>query len=143
MIESLLPDEILALTIYGEARGESIDGQVAVAWVVMNRLSLLPGRYKNVKDVCLKPLQFSCWNSDDPNRKILEEMATEIENGTITNDLYKQCLVIARNIRNFIDNTHGATNYLTKNLYTSDKCPRWAIGVKLTATIGNHVFMKL
>jgi N-acetylmuramoyl-L-alanine amidase len=52
----------LARTLYGEARGEPTEGQIAVAWVIL--LSLEGA----VAQVCLAPWQFSCWNQGDPNR---------------------------------------------------------------------------
>jgi len=50
--------EILAKTVYGEARGESYTGQVAIAAVVMNRVKspLFPN---NVKDVVFQPRAFT------------------------------------------------------------------------------------
>lgn len=50
--------DILAKTIYGEARGESYTGQVAVGAVVMNRVksSLFPN---NVEDVVFQPRAFT------------------------------------------------------------------------------------
>jgi spore germination cell wall hydrolase CwlJ-like protein len=30
--------DVLTCTVYGEARGESEDGQAAVAWVIQNRV---------------------------------------------------------------------------------------------------------
>lgn len=69
--------DILARTIYGEARGESISGQEAIASVILNRVAFAKrrGRYwwgNTIAGVCLAPWQFSCWNENDPNRKIIE-----------------------------------------------------------------------
>jgi len=53
--------DVLTRTVYGEVRGESEAGQAAVAWVIRNRVA--KGRAqmgKTIKDVCLKPSQFSC-----------------------------------------------------------------------------------
>ena len=58
----------LAKTIYGEARGESIETMFAVGWVIRNRLQS-KRHGKTYKDVVLQPKQFSCWNKGDTNYK--------------------------------------------------------------------------
>ena len=59
---------IMAKTIWGEARGEGRNGQVAVAWVIRNRAEH-GGWYGNtIRSVCLHPFQFSCWNNNDSNK---------------------------------------------------------------------------
>ena len=50
---------ILARTLYMEARGEGDVGLNMVLTVIWNRAG---GKAENLADVCLKPLQFSCWN---------------------------------------------------------------------------------
>ena len=62
--------DILARTLWGEARGESLAGQIAVAWTIRNRVN--DGKDKSwwgegYAGVCQKPYQFSCWNRNDPN----------------------------------------------------------------------------
>ena len=69
--------DILARTIYGEARGESISGMEAVASVVLNRVAFANrrGRFwwgNSIAEVCRAPKQFSCWNqlpADLPGRR--------------------------------------------------------------------------
>jgi len=76
----------LAKTIYGEARGESIETMLAVGWVIRNRLHTK--RYGDTyKDVVLQPKQFSCWNKNDPNYKKIK--------GTITGNLWEVCIGVA------------------------------------------------
>ena len=65
-------EDILARTLYGEARGEKIAGMEAIASVILNRLAF--SRQKNgywwgntITEICRKPYQFSCWNQDDVN----------------------------------------------------------------------------
>src|SRR5688572_17412765 len=67
--------DAMARTLYGEARGEPEAGQIAVAWVIRNRVTTdLRGDKKpdwwgeGVQGVCVNPSQFSCWRTDDPNR---------------------------------------------------------------------------
>jgi len=141
----LLPDEVLALTIWGEARGESIEGQVAVANVIMNRWRANPSKYKSVIDVCLEKRQFSCWNEDDINRNKINSLAEKLNKGAIPTEL-KQFLYIARGVLgfNFYDNTKGSKHYITRSLYDSESRPLWA---KHPLTdpirIGNHVFFNV
>jgi N-acetylmuramoyl-L-alanine amidase len=134
--------ETLGLTIYGEARGEPIEGQVGVACVIHNRVC--SKQYKNYKEVCLAPQQFSCWNKNDPNYPILIELATKMTNNELVNDpAIRQCLWVAEAIINGIihDNTKGSVNYMTNSLYESLKCPLWAKTLKVGARLGNHVFL--
>ena len=63
----------LAKTIYGEARGESIETMFAIGWVIRNRVQAK--RYGSTyKDVVLQLKQFSCWNKDDHNYKVIREV---------------------------------------------------------------------
>lgn len=145
-LDGLTNEEILGLTIYGEARGESIEGQTAVGCVVRNRLTIGVSKYKSYHDVCLEPFQFSCWNSNDPNKKILMALASDLVAGRPFNDLnYQQCLFIALGIVNWKikDNVNTARNYMTKSLFESDKRPGWAKNPIKVTTIGNHNFLLL
>src|SRR5258708_99434 len=68
--------EIVARTVWGEARGEGVDGWVAVASVIKNRAAH-PGWWgRDFKSVCLKRAQFSSWNIDDRNRPKMLALAT-------------------------------------------------------------------
>ena len=49
---------IMAKTIWGEARGESHNGQVAVAWVIRNRAERGGWWGNTIREVCLKDQQF-------------------------------------------------------------------------------------
>ena len=51
---------IIADTIYMESRGENQWGRRAVATVIWNRSK---NTCESFREVCLKPKQFSCWNS--------------------------------------------------------------------------------
>ena len=123
--------DILARTIYGEARGESKHGKYAIALVVYNRyISHKWFAGKTIADTCLKARQFSCWNTDDPNCEKIKKLTTEQlrDYYTIAEDVIKgKC----------IDITHGATHYHTKAIN-----PRWARGKSSCAVIGNHIFYK-
>jgi len=141
-LSSLSSIEILGLTIIGESRGESIAGQVAVGCVIRNRTR----SGKTYEEVCLAPKQFSCWNEDDPNRALLEELAGILINGQFIADPYlKQCMFVAQGIveNELLDNTNGAMNYLTSKLFFDGKVPSWAKQAKNLKTIGNQVFFNV
>ena len=53
--------EALTLTLYGEARGEPIEGLIGVAMVIRNRVRDKYRGAVNYEEVCLAPAQFSCW----------------------------------------------------------------------------------
>ena len=121
-------NDLLARTIYGEARGEGKKGMQAVANVVMNRVKKGGWWGASIKDVVLKPYQFSCWNENDPNRAIILKatdaqlkQAREIADAAIAGTLP--------------DITGGATHYHAKSI-----TPYWAASLTKTASIGNHVF---
>ena len=126
---------VLAQTLYGEARGETVRGKEAVAAVILNRVDR--ARQKNgywwgnsVTQVCRKPWQFSCWNKADPNREKIEAV-------TLANKNFACCLRIARRAINggLEDPTKGATHYHAKSAN-----PAWARGRPPSAEIGNHLF---
>lgn len=121
---------VLACTIWGEARGESIAGQEAVAAVIINRARLPRWWGRTVKDVCLKPGQFSCWNADDPNRVKLDHLSDD-------DPAFATALRIARRAMAGVlaDPTRGATHY-----HTLEASPRWARRHAPCAEIGHHVF---
>jgi len=127
--------DVLARTLWGEARNQGTHGMQAVANVVMNRTDHAQekGRFwwgNNVIQVCQKPYQFSCWNRNDPNFKKVQSVDES--------DLYFASAVrIARRavIGALNDITNGATHYHTKNI-----APYWAKGRTPCAEIGSHVF---
>jgi hypothetical protein len=141
--EKLSDSEILFLTIVGEARGESIEGQVAVGNVIVNRALK---RQKSIKEICLSPFQFSCWNENDPNRKVLISLAEIILKGNYNFPDYKQIQWIVEGLLGgkLKDNTRGSDHYMTSSLFNSDKRPSWARApLKDPIVIGNHTFLNV
>lgn len=136
-ITALADDVVIGLTLYGEARGEGPEGRIAVANVIRNRAQQ---RKLTPRAVCLQPLQFSCWNEHDPNRDLLLATAAAPSIGP----LVRECRWIAQGLiaDAFVDNTHGATHYLTLALLESHP-PSWAKGQRVLTTIGHHAFMRV
>lgn len=122
--------DVLARTLWGEARGEGRAGMQAVACVILNRASD-PGWWgRSVAEVCLKPWQFSCWLQSDPNRpKLLAVTAGE--------RVFAQAQQIARAALagELADYTFGATHY-----HVIDIAPAWAAGHTPCVLIGRHAF---
>ena len=144
-----LPDklssiDILALTILGEARGEMVEGQIAVGCVIRNRLHTHPSKYKTYKDVCLESKQFSCWNENDPNRKFLLNIGESMLNEEINDPLIRQAIWIARGITDWyiIDNTKGSEFYMTRKLFDTSR-PVWARNSRNELDFGRHVFFNI
>ena len=122
--------DIMARTIYGEARGEEEEGQIAVGNVIKNRVKKKTRYGRNIKDVCLKAWQFSCWNHKDPNFKIISSLDRR-------NKTFVKLLATAEQILNndVKDNTKRSTHY-----HTSAIKPKWSKGLTPIVTIGNHLF---
>lgn len=121
--------DILARTIYGEARGEIDDGKRAIGLVVLNRYRSKKWYSGNtIAEVCQKPWQFSCWNKKDPNCAKIT---------TANESVLKPYWDLAERLVNgeYADITNGATHYHAKNCH-----PAWAKGKLPCAIIGNHLF---
>lgn len=130
--------DLMARTIWGEARGETLTGKEAVANVILNRHTLSQRRGKmwwgnTIPDICLKSYQFSCWNKLDPNYNKM----TAIDE---SDPQFAICQRIAARALNGVlpDHTFGADHYHTVSIL-----PSWAEGRVSTATIGHHVFYQL
>jgi len=132
---------LLALAIYGEARGEPLGGKIGVASVILNRMKKGGWFGKTLKDVILKPYQFSCFNENDPNRIKLLAISQNWDMFYQKDKALRECYDIARKFLDpndvliFKDNVCGATHYKTKNCKAS-----WADKMQLVAVIGNHEF---
>jgi spore germination cell wall hydrolase CwlJ-like protein len=133
--------DILARTLYGEARNEynhpkaGLAALIAVGNVVMNRVSEDSWYGKTPLDVCLKPFQFSCWNQKDPNRPVIMKIGKE-------DDVFQVCLEIAGKILKgtLPDLTRGSNHYYSTTLEIP---PVWADPKYFAIQIGRHRFYKL
>lgn len=126
--ETLTQQEIVAITILAEARGEGKSGMYAVACVISQRAK---ERKKSAAQVCLQPFQFSCWNKNDPQRPHLKKL--------LRHELAPYAMMLAKNIDN-VDRkfVQYANHYHTKRVK-----PYWSKGKRPVAAIGNHLFFKL
>jgi N-acetylmuramoyl-L-alanine amidase len=110
----------LALTVYTEARGESVAGQKAVALVVMNRAEWndkrvckvvhSKGQFPWAKPGMKAPRDKKAWTN-------AQQVARTVMNGEVE------------------DFTHGATYFLGKG-----ERPAWRLKMKYVMTVGGHRF---
>ena len=146
ILDNLSPSEVFGLTIIGEARGEPVEGQIAVGNVVRNRMNFNPAKYKTYKDVCLEEKQFSCWNLNDPNYTFLLDLGEKLimGQGSLLDSYFKQCMYIAKGVEGYQmrDNVNGCRYYMTKTLFDTER-PIWAKAARNIFRIGNHVFFNV
>ena len=128
--------QVLALTIYGEARGESVEGMIAVGTVILNRVDRKGWMGKSVKEVCLKPYQFSCFLPTDPNFPKLRALA-----GNWNDDAVGYCHDVAEMMlsgaipRNSLLSSHNCVQYATTDCQAD-----WIRKMRPLAQIGRHIF---
>lgn len=114
----------LALNIYHEARGEPLEGKVAVAHVTIARATK---RRLGVEWAVKQPHQFS-WYSDAKPDDIKDH------------ESFVDCMeaaLIAMDQRLKGDTMQGADHY-----HTTSIDPNWNRRMKVVATIGNHIFYR-
>lgn len=141
----------LTLTLFGEARGESVEGLIAVGCVIRNRLKT-PRRFgSSYKAVCHGRSQFSCWWSFGgvPNyervyamaRATVEQRDLPLPESMLP--VYQECCFIAEGIiaEQLRDRVGNATHYYAPAaMVPKGKVPDWAAGLTPTAKVGSHLF---
>ena len=128
MIEALF---CIATAVYFEARGEPLEGQAAVAWVVLNRVN--SWRYPNTACEVVKEdehrrhqCQFS-YMCDGKREDVYDDWA------------YTKALAITMlTAAGFVqDPSLGATHY-----HATRVTPWWAAELHRTVRIDNHIFYR-
>ena len=118
--------QIIAMTLLAEARGEGIEGMEAVAMVIKQRMA---NRKQSASQVCRAPKQFSCWNgktSDDLHHLWQSPAAPD-------------AIEVVRRFGKLNTEAIGhADHYCTVKIK-----PYWSKGKTPVAVIGNHKFFKL
>lgn len=114
-------DQAAVYTIAYEASGQTIEGQIAVAAVIKQRMI---DRHQTSEQVVKAPHQFSCWNAKTgkptQNRKLSKK---EIRTARIAWDLA------------------APTKF---NHYARFDCkPSWIKAAKASVRIGDHIFYRL
>lgn len=125
---------LLAATVWGEARSEGEDGMRAVAHVMVNRIG--PRFGEDLSTVILSPKQFSVWNRNDPNRRIVQNLARD-PSSIATDPEWLIADRVAREVLSgqSVDPTNGALFYHTRGVR-----PRWARVGQGRQTLGQHIF---
>ncbi len=120
-------DDLAALTIYLEARGESFAGKLAVAAVIRNRMKMKYQSDGTVQGTVLKAWQFEPWNKQRPH-----QVRINLNNRRMQDSILAWQLV--QDGREVVD---GALLFYNPRIA---RTPRWArLGHKV-ATIGGHEF---
>jgi spore germination cell wall hydrolase CwlJ-like protein len=146
LVAALTDPQLLTLTIYGEARGEPIEGQIAVGCVIRNRVHV--GRWgASYAQVCLSPGQFSCWRPDGgaANYQTVRAAAERLARSTTLPDdaPLRQCAWVAQGvIGHWIQDTvREATHYYAPEaMRPRGRVPAWAVGLTPVVTCGRHLF---
>jgi hypothetical protein len=145
VLDALSAAEVLALTIWGEARNQPVEGRIAVGSVIRNRL--VSGRWgHDYKAVCLAPWQFSCWTPKGGRANydtvIAAAHALRRPDGHRGPDL-RECLWIADGLISgaIRDRVAGCCHYVTRELWHSHP-PLWAKGMDPAIRLGDHVFFR-
>lgn len=130
--------ELLARTVFGEARSETAAGRLAVAFVALNRAADPRRRWpRSLPLVLLQPWAFSCWWQPGSNRDATLAIATD-------DPVLRACRGLATVALSdgLADPSGGANHYLSSALACSTP-PTWYDPAKVTARIGRHEFLKL
>jgi N-acetylmuramoyl-L-alanine amidase len=127
--------QTLLKTVWAEARGEPVDGQKAVAWVVKNRVSKNKSHWggNTIRGVCRQQYQFSCWNGVNN---------IDMSRDTGARDAIDSWLPAIFSSR---DPTNGSTHYYAyRGANRVQQPPSWASSRNCVQTvdIGNHRFYR-
>ena len=119
-------DPIVLYTLLAEAAGESPEGMYYVASSMQNRANR---KKQNLRQVVDAPNQYAGrWRPD------LEQFA--IRQPEATRAMATQAIVRAMQ-----EPAPGITNYLTTQLFNSDKSPGWSRKMKVLKQLGGHTFL--
>lgn len=141
---ALTETQVVTLTLWGEGRGEPIEGRIAIGCLIRNRVDAAY-RGRSYREVCLSPWQFSCWQPQggQANYEAVMQMAHHMETGEASDVLYepvlRECGWIAHGIigRWIRDTVKGAKHY---HAAAMAQRPTWAIEQTPVAAVGAHLF---
>ena len=134
----------LATNMYFEARGESLDGKKAVAFVTLNRVE--SEQFPN--DICsvVYQAQYSSWWKENKNRLVpvrhkcqfswyCDGKSDSIRNTIEYENLYRLASEVI--LGKYEDKTGGAEYYHADHVY-----PDWRLAFNQTAKIDSHIFYR-
>ena len=140
---SLSETALLALTLIGEAFNQSIEGQVAVANVIKNRV-----RYwrKSYQDIILQHydtiFQFTCWV--DRGKWLFDIWKGTAELSNYERDVLRQIFYVSEGVvgGRVLSNVGKADHYYALKWMKLNMPPRWAKSMKKVGTIGDLAFLQ-
>lgn len=134
-------NDIIAATLVDEAGGEkdAKRGMQAVLNVISKRAK---GNLRQSAAECLKPYQFSGWNSVKVSNI---DSVNKFINSKRSHPKFKIAMSLVNELKDgkLEDITKKADHFLATRLIDTDKEPGWYNKKKVTVTIGNHTFLKL
>jgi spore germination cell wall hydrolase CwlJ-like protein len=127
--------QLLAMLIWGEARGESKEGKIAVAWTVKNRVLARKWWGKTWANVILGRWQYSCFWEKVPSKMLRSPLKHD------TQAVWDDCVGVAEGVYDgtIPDPSDGATHYYEIHMKVA---PDWAERLEYKEQIGNHKFYK-
>ena len=153
-IEEQDEDVLLAMLVWGEARGESAQGRLAVAHVPLTRLARRRESGKKglltLREQILSPFQFSCFNANDPNRG---RLVRPVESDGLASWVACWTSAMAALMGRNENPVPGATHYVVSRLWSRPTAvgrrPRWyeepcirSGKTKFIGVIGKHTFAR-
>ena len=127
----------MALTMWGEARGQGEEAMRAVGHVIANR-SRTGAHGAYVTDTVSEAFQFSCWNPGDPNRQAMLDVLS-LPKASKEHRLWLAARRLADEILSgrSEDPTGGALFY-----HSEAVAPDWSRGLAPVRRIGTHLFFR-
>ena len=125
---------LLPLVVWREAKNQSYEAMIAVAWSIMNRVTRNDWEGHDCPSVILKHYQYSSFNWNDPNSQQFPK--------DYSDSAWTKCLSAAHRVfyKIYPDPTNGAVNYYDKSLDSNP--PKWAKDMIHTVDIGAFHFYK-
>lgn len=145
-ISALGEHALIAAVLYGEARGEPIEGQAGVLNVFRNRLD--SGRFGPTwHRVLLTWAQFSCvWPTLAGSKafEALVDYGQRVERGQLKSTSERQVLGLTELLLSggLVDNTKGATHYYAITPQLVQDPPKWSKTMVQTVELGRQLFFK-
>ena len=128
----VIADVVLAsMTVWMEARGEPYEGKIAVAEVIVRRMTRKVMSDGTVVGTILRPHQFSGWNTQDPNRLAVMRLDD-------TTPSYLECVRAWNDAVGGVSVVPEAVFYFAPAQVATP--PMWATRDKWVKTIGQHQF---
>lgn len=128
----MIPEVLLAMTIWAETRGEPFAGKLAVASVIVNRAHQ---RGTSYHAEIMRPYQFSCWNGYRGKHRMLKAY----NGGQMTGPAWVECKLVARMMMNRTLPKTKLTHYYNPKLCE----PGWAAKLVGVKKIGRHIFGRI